>query len=173
MHVFVNACDVCSGVLRGQRRALDSLELDLMGSGNPTWKQLVPLTPEPSLGPQEPKSTFYCIVNRDEMNAQEMYVTQDGSRMQDQASPATRSPITGVHAVQPLENERSSQVGYDTYLCSADVAGGFVSPDVLFSGLKSKAIHFFPCGIPESRQHMHSAQVITARGCPRCTCFPS
>lgn len=98
---------------------------------------------------------------------------QDGSRMQDQASPATRSPIAGVCAVQLQENEHSSQVGYDTNLCSADVAGGFVSPDVLFSGLKSKAIHFFPCGIPESRQHMHSAQVITDRGHPRCTCFPS
>lgn len=34
---------------------------------DPLEKQLVPLTPEPALGPQEPKSTFYCIVNRDEM----------------------------------------------------------------------------------------------------------
>lgn len=143
------------------------------GFWEPDLDSLAPLTPEPSLGPQEPESTFYCIVNQDEMNAQEMYVTQDGSWMQDQASLATRSPITIVHVVQPLENEHSSQVGYDTYLCSADVAGGFVSPDVLFSGLKSKAIHFFPCGIPESRQHMYSAQVITAQECPRRTCFPS
>lgn len=140
---------------------------------NPLEKQVAHLTPEPSLAPQEPESTFYCIVNCDEMNARETYVTQDGSCMQDQASPATRSPITIVHVVQPLENEHSSQVGYDTYLCSADVAGGFVSPDVLFSGLKSKAIHFFPCGIPESRQHTYSAQVITAQDCPRCTCVPS
>lgn len=39
VHVFVNACDVCSGVLRGQRRALDPLELDDL---DPLEKQVNP-----------------------------------------------------------------------------------------------------------------------------------
>lgn len=60
-------------------------------------------------------------------------------------------------------SQHSASISYDTYLSGADVAGGFVSPDVLFSGLKSEAIHFFPCGIPGSRQqHIQSAQTIKA-----------
>ena len=33
------------------------------------------------------------------------------------------------------------------YLSCTNVASSFVSPDVLFPGLKSKTIHFFPSGI--------------------------
>lgn len=35
------------------------------------------------------------------------------------------------------------------YLCSADVAGCFVSADVLLSGLQSQSKHLFPCRISE------------------------
>lgn len=49
------------------------------------------------------------------MNARETYVTQDGSRMQDQASPATRSPITIEHVVQPL-GEWTQQSGWIRHL---------------------------------------------------------
>lgn len=36
-----------------------------------------------------------------------------------------------------------------SYLCSADIAGCFVSADVLLSGLQSKPIHLLTSCIPE------------------------
>ena len=50
------------------------------------------------------------------------------------------------------------------YLSCTDVASSLVSPDVLFPGLKSKTIHFFPSGISGPRikhlvnTHNHSTK---------------
>lgn len=47
-----------------------------------------------------------------------------------------------------------TEVLVSAYLSSADVAGGFISPDVLLSCLKSKAIHLLPSCISAIQQKL-------------------